>query len=113
MTTIKLQQLLKYSWTKQTEVILPAEPRALRVINRQLWCCCRGAGIVIYDNELQLKRVIPRGDMGEINDVAELDRDDIIIATLQGLYHYLDDGGNFLKVELVRLLLNETSIFCC
>ena len=111
--TTRLQHLLKYSWMKQAEVKLPAEPKALRVINRKLWCCCRGAGIVIYDNELQLKRVIPRGDMGEINDVAELDRDDIIIATLQGLYHYLDDGGNFLKVELVRLLLNETSIFCC
>ena len=48
---------------------------------------------MVLDNELQEKRVIRRGGMVEVNDVAELDHNEVVIAAHQGLYHYHDDGG--------------------
>ena len=72
---------------------LPAQPKALRVISQQLWCCCREAGIVVFDSNLRQQRTIPRGDTGgDVNDVAELGTDGVVIATVGGLFQAFERG---------------------
>ena len=83
---------------KCTETKLPSSPKALRVINEQLWCCSNKSGIIVFDGELQQQRVIPRGSMGEIHDVAVLSNGDLVVATLYGLYH-TDVAGNIINVH--------------
>ena len=62
-------------------------PEGLRVINQQLWCCRRDAGIVVFDSEFQQQRTIPAADMGAVFDVAQMSNGDVIIATVNGLFH--------------------------
>ena len=86
-----LKQASTNQWVKQAEAKLPVEPepRRLRVINQQLWCCCGDAGIVVFDSELQQQRTVPAGDMGMVDDVAEMSNGDVIVAATNGLYHIL------------------------
>ena len=72
----------------------------MRVINQQLWCYCRGVGIVVLDPE-QLQQLPTlaaddRASYGWVHDVAELDCSssssgggggDVVLATKHGLYH--------------------------
>ena len=74
-------------WVKQAETKLPPSPLCLRVINKQLWCCCGKAGIVVFDTEHQQQRAIPADDMGYVCDVAEMSNGDVVIAASQGLYY--------------------------
>ena len=88
-----LKQASMTHWVKQAETELPEdEPKSLRVINQQLWCCCGDEGIVIYDSELQQQRTIPAADMNEVFDVAEMSNGDVVIAARNGLYH-IHSGG--------------------
>ena len=82
-----LKQANTKQWVKQAEKKLPAWPQSLRVINQQLWCCCRDAGIVVFDSELQQQRTMPAADMGHVCDVAEMSNGDVVIAAVNGLYH--------------------------
>ena len=82
----------KYQWVKQVETQLPARPKALRVINKQLWCCCGDAGVVVLSGGLGTLRTIPRGDRGRVNDVCELRGDKFASATSTGLYR--GDAGS-------------------
>ena len=82
-----LGALTRKTWKKCAERKLSSTPKTLRVINQQLWCCCNKAGIIVFDADLQQQRVIPRGRMGEVHDVAVLSNGDLVIATLYGLYH--------------------------
>ena len=83
---------------KCTETKLPSSPKALRVINEQLWCCSNKSGIIVFDGEPQQQRVIPRGSIGDVHDVAKLSNGDLVIASLYGLYH-TDVTGNIVNVQ--------------
>ena len=86
--TATLKQASMNQWVKQAEKQLTSMPEGLRVINQQLWCCCRDAGIVVFDSELQQQRTIPPGAMGLVCDVAEMSNGDVIVAAGgNGLYH--------------------------
>ena len=86
--TTTLKQASMNQWVKQAEKQLTSMPEGLRVINQQLWCCCRDAGIVIFDSELQQQRTIPAADdMYNVYDVAEMSNGDVVIATHFGLHH--------------------------
>ena len=74
-------------WVRQAQKKLPSRPQAVRVINQQLWCCCVGTDIVVFDSELQQQRAIPADDMGTVYDVAEMSNCDVVIAAYEGLYH--------------------------
>ena len=88
-----LKQASLKQWVKQAEQKLPAWSSSVRVINQQLWCCCRDAGIVVFDSELQQQRTIPAGDMGVVWDVAEMSNGDFVIAAAHmGLYHRHNGG---------------------
>ena len=71
-------------------------PESLRVINQQLWCCCQGAGIVVFDSELQQQLTIQSDEMRYVWDVAEMSNGDVIIAATNaenmGLYHRRNGG---------------------
>ena len=99
-----LKEASMKQWVKQAETPLPSMPERLRVINQQLWCCCAGAGIVVFDSELQQQRTIPAGDMGCVYDVAEMSDGDVVIAASKGLYH-IDDSGDI-------TVLSRTSKIC-
>ena len=88
----------------KVKAALPAEPHFLRVINQQLWCYCRGVGVVVLDPEqLQQLHTLAADDdwasYGWVHDVAELDcssssgSGDVVLATKHGLYH-ADASGN-------------------
>ena len=93
----------------KVKAALPAEPHFLRVINQQLWCYCRGVGIVVLDPEqlqqLHTLAADDRASYGWVHDVAELDCSgsssggggggggDVVLATKHGLYH-ADASGN-------------------
>ena len=85
--TATLKQASMNQWVKQAEKQLTSMPEGLRVINQQLWCCCRDAGIVIFDSELQQQRIIPSDDIGDVYDVAEMSNGDVVMASRHGLYH--------------------------
>ena len=95
-------------WVKQAETKLPAEPQALRVINQQLYCCCYGNGIVVFDSELQRQRNIQRPDMGYIRvyDIAVMSSGDTVVATRDGLLQ------NVIGKRIVRLCVG-TNIWRC
>ena len=82
-----LKEASTKQWVKQAEKKLPKWPEGLRVINQQLWCCCGGDGIVVFDSEFQQQRTIPAGDMGYVFDAAEMSNGDVVIAAGTGLYH--------------------------
>ena len=80
---------------KCAELKLPATPKALRVINDQLWCCCNKTGIVVFNAELQQQRVIQDINKDEVHDVAKMNNGDLVIATIADLYHTDDTGNTF------------------
>ena len=82
-----LKQASMKQWVKRAERLVPRWSKGLRAINQQLWCCCAGAGIVIFDSELQQQRIIPADDMKYVHNVAEMSNGDVIIAAYTGLYH--------------------------
>ena len=86
---------------KQAETPLPAEPQALRVINQQLYCCCYGNGIVVFDSELQRQRNIQRPDMGYIRvyDIAVMSSGDAVVATRDGLLHNVNGKWTVLRMR--------------
>ena len=92
----------KHQWVKHDETQLPARPKALCVINKQLWCCCGDAGVVVLSGGLGTLRTIPPGDRGRINDVCELTGDKFAIATSTGLY--LGDAGSRIFQTIASLL---------
>ena len=73
-------------------------PQDLRVINQQLWCCGGGAGIVVFDSELQQQRTIPAADMGLVYGVAEMRNGDVVIAASKGLYHSFNGASSLLYI---------------
>ena len=85
--TATLKQASMNQWVKQAEKQLTSMPEGLRVINQQLWCCCRDAGIVIFDSELQQQHTIWGAGAVLVYDVAEMSNSDVVIATENGLYH--------------------------
>ena len=87
-----MKQASTKQWMKQAEQKLFSGVRGLRVINQQLWCCCRDAGIVVFDSELQQQCTIPAAGMDSVWDVAEMSNGDVIIAARTGLYH--SSNGN-------------------
>ena len=82
-----LQQASAKQWVKQAEKKILKFSQTLHVINQQLWCCRGGAGIAIFDSELQRLHTIPSGGMGRVCDVAETTNGDVIIAATKWLYH--------------------------
>ena len=74
-------------WVKQAEKKIPRWSERLRVINQQLWCCCRKDGIVVFDSELQQQRTLLAADTDEVCDVAEMSNGDVVLAARNGLYH--------------------------
>ena len=73
-------------WVKiQVSVNIPKLPRGLRIINKQLWCCHQN-GITAFNENLDMVRTIPGGEMGECHDVAQDNDDDILIAAANGVY---------------------------
>ena len=87
-TSHSLLAAAQKQWVKQAEVKLPYTAYSVHVINQQLWCCCYTQGIVVLDHsDLKRLRTIPAGDMGSVNDVAEMRDGDIVIAASQGLFH--------------------------
>ena len=82
-----LKQASTRQWVKQAEKKLPGWPQGLRVINQQLWCCCRDAGIVIFDSELQQQHTIWGAGAVLVYDVAEMSNGDVVMASRYGLYH--------------------------
>ena len=85
--SMTLKPASRKQWVKQAETALPSTPEGLRVINQQLWSCCKDAGIAVFDSELQQQRTIPAADMGDVYDVTEMSNGDVIIAAANGLYH--------------------------
>ena len=90
--SLTLKQASMKHWVKQAEKKLSSMPEGLRVINQQLWCCCREAGIVIFDSELQQQRTLPAGVMGDVYSVAEMRNGDVVIVASNGLYHSFNGG---------------------
>ena len=84
---------IEQPWAEQCHDDLPASPAGLRAINQQLWCCCREAGIVVFDRELQLLYLLLCDGMGNVCDVAEMSNGDVVIAASNGLFH-TDNAGS-------------------
>ena len=76
-------------WKKKTQVKLAQEVMSVRVIAGEIWCCCRDASIVIFDDDLTRKRKLELSthSADAINDVAMMPGGDLIIARPSGLYH--------------------------
>ena len=89
-------------WTQQTKVKLPDTPRALRMINERLWCCCFGTEIVVYDTELQKQCVVPAGDMDLTHDAALLSNGDVALGAYDGLFIADDTGTTQCQFSLTR-----------
>ena len=82
---------LHRTWYRQTEKQLQSStPTSIRVINDQLWICGGQSGIEIYDADLTFHRAVSSPGMGvqSVNDVAEMDNGDVIVAASDGLYHF-------------------------
>ena len=61
---------------------------SLRVIKKQLWCCCYNAGIVILDHsDLKPIATIPGGSMESVHDVAHAGNEDIVLVSSKGLFY--------------------------
>ena len=87
-TQNKWSRLTAHQWVKEKEAEMNVRyMHALRHIKQQLWCCCGRDGIVVLDTDLQQQRTIPAGDMGYVNNVAEMSSGDVIIAADKGLFH--------------------------
>ena len=87
-----LKQASTRQWARQAQKQLPPSPWGLRVINQQLWCCCRAAGIVVFDSELQQQRIMLTDNMSYVRDVAAMSNGDVVIAAQNGLYHANKNG---------------------
>ena len=93
---------------KRADKELPAWPGSLRVINKQLWCCCRNAGIVVFYSELQQQRTIPAGDMKCVYDVAEMSNGEVIIAAGDnGLYHRCNGEYSYCCTSIFLLSITK------
>ena len=90
--SLTLKQASEKRWEKQVDGKLPGLPQGLRVIKQQLWCCCGGARIVIFDSGLQQQRTLWADDMGMAYDVAEMRNGDVVIAASNGLYRRSKNG---------------------
>ena len=82
-------------WVRQDdESDICSETLNLRVIKRQLWCCCsRGGGkLLAFDSRLQ-SHVIDyvskheAARLGHVYDVVELCDDHVVLATHKGLFN--------------------------
>ena len=59
---------------------------SIRSIDGQLWCCCEGAKIVVFDNDLEILQTVVHSGMKRIYDVFKMPRFRfIIIASSCGL----------------------------
>ena len=81
---------MQHSWSKVAEGSLLPTPYSISVVNDQLWCSCDEGGIVIYDTDLDLLRMVSISGLGVnyVKDVAQMRNGDVVIATADGLYHF-------------------------
>lgn len=94
-----LKSLLQEPWQKESEEKVPEQPRSIRVIKQQLWCCLGEYGIVIYNADLEQQRTIPRlCFVSGVYDVAEIYNGDLVMATEHELHHSDPTG----KLKLIN-----------
>ena len=97
-------------WTKQAETTLKSgPPRSVSVLNQQLYCCYGGAGVMIFQNDLQHKISMPTWDVDSVLDLTETSNGDVIIATSEGLHMY-SNFGNFQQLLYLKLYHTDTRV---
>ena len=69
----------------------PNNLRCLRNVGNHLYQC-HGAGITVYNAELQQVNSIGKGNMGGVYDVCGMLNGDLVVAASNGLYHTKTDG---------------------
>ena len=95
---------LEHQWTKEKELELPATPDSVRVINEQIWCCCTGSGIIVFDSDLQKQESIEIEGITFVMDIASMSNGDIVVAHAKGLFHVKIEGEQY--VEFNHILLS-------
>ena len=87
VATLSFAKSLENQWIKEKEFELPAEPRSVRVINEQIWCCCCSSGIIVFDSDLKKLESFAIEGTTWVNDVARMSNGQIVIADGTGLFH--------------------------
>ena len=104
VATLSFAKCLENEWIKEKEFQLPASPYAVRVINEQIWCCCTGSGIIVFDSDLQKQESIEIEGITFVRDIASMSNGDIVVAHAKGLFHVKIEGEQY--VEFNHILLS-------
>ena len=96
-------------WQISKQATIPSRqtPRALRIINKQLWCCLESDGFSVFNLDLYPQPVMREtydiDTYMRIKDVAQLSNGDVFFASSSGLYQLKLPGGN--KLKMISILL--------